>query len=277
MNFIPVEDTILFSSDPDLGAINRSADGSTFEVQFDNALTIPKDAMNVSLSVEEATVWFTVPNITETNNKLFVFGDDNLGNPQLFNIVIPIGLYDLPGLNNALLLQLENQGAKTTPDPLVNLLSDANTQKVIIRFNYANVFIDFSQPNTPREILGFLSQQYGPFPNAPINVIADEVAKFNSVNYFLIGTDLIRQGIRFNNRYAGIVSQVLIDVPPGSQIVSKPFNPPRISANELIGVKRTNIRFSLTDDLLRAVNTNTEYYSLRLVIRYLLPVVLNKM
>ena len=276
MNLIPVENSILFSSDDQLGAINRSADGSSFEVQFDTPISIPKDAMNVSLSIEEATVWFTVPNIVETNNRLFIFGDDTLGNPQLFTVIVPKGLYDLPGLNNAVLIQLENLGAKTEPSPLINFLSDANTQKVIIRFNYDNVFVDFSQPNTPRDILGFLPLQIGAFATVPINVIADNVAQFNTVNYFLIATDLVREGIRFNNRHAGIVSQVLIDVPPGSQIVSKPFNPPRINADELIGAKRTNIRFNLTDDRLRPVDTNSEYYSLRMVIRYLIPVVLQK-
>ena len=63
-----------------------------------------------------------------------------------------------------------------------------------------------------------------------------------------------------------------IDVAPGSQIVYKPFNPARINADDLIGASRTNIKVWLTDDLNNRVNTNTESYSLRVVIRYQVPV-----
>jgi hypothetical protein len=122
--------------------------------------------------------------------------------------------------------------------------------------------------------LGFDSLVYGPFAGAPLNILAPNVAAFNQVNYFLIESDLVQSGIRFNNRRTQVVTQVLIDVAPGSQIVSKPFNPPRIGARELAGAKRTNLRFRLTDQNLRAVDTNGEYFTARMVIRYLLPMVL---
>ena len=103
---------------------------------------------------------------------------------------------------------------------------------------------------------------------APVNKLADNTAGFNTINYFLIGSDLVRRGIQINNKFAGVIAQVLIDVSPGSQIVSTPFNPSKIQCDELIGSKRTNLRFRLTDDKLRPVNTNGEYYSARIVIRY---------
>jgi hypothetical protein len=171
-------------------------------------------------------------------------------------VTIPQGLYDLTGLNTSILTQLENLGSRTNPSPLINLSADSNTQKVNIKYNYNNVYIDFSQANTFREILGFNSQVYGPYIAAPINVLAPNTAAFNQINYFLIGSDLVRQGIRFNNTYAGVIAQVLIDVSPGSQIVSTPFNPSKIQCDELIGSKRSNLRFRLSDDKLRPVNTN---------------------
>lgn len=281
---LPEEISLIVSSDPSQGAINRSSDGSKFEVQLDESLEIPRDALNVSLSVEEATVWWTVPNIiTGQNDTMYIFGDDNQGVPvpQLFTITIPQGLYDLAQLNATVLNLLENAGARTldgggNPLPLISMSPDDATQKVVIRFNYTNVYVDFSQPQTPREILGFDAIQYGPFAGAPINQLAPNVAEFNQVNYFLIASDLVQKGIRFNNRYNQIISQVLIDVAPGSQIVSTPFNPPRISANELAGAKRSNLRFSLTDDQLRPVDTSGEFFTARIVIRYLRPFVITK-
>ena len=87
---------------------------------------------------------------------------------------------------------------------------------------------------------------------------------------------MTNKGIRFNNNYNQTIGQVLIDVPSGSQIVSKPFNPARVNAPELAGTTRTNLRFWLTDDEDRRVNTNNEYWSARIVIHYLRPFVVDK-
>lgn len=275
---VPEETTILVSSDPAQGAINRSLDGSNFEIQLDDALAIPKDAINITLSCETATIWWTVPNIiTGVNDTIYVFGDDDqaVPTPQLFTVVIPQGLYDLTGLNNAIQSGLEALGAKTVngvdPLPLISLLADSSTQKVFIRFNYTNVYVDFAPADTMREILGFDGIQYGPFANAPVNELAPNVANFSTVEYFLIASDLVQKGIRFNNKYNQVISQVLIDVAPGSQIVNAPFNPARINAQELAGTRRTNLRFRLTDDQLRQVNTNGEFWTARIAIRYFRP------
>lgn len=280
---IPQEISFLVTSDPGQGAINRSADGSKFELQLDDPIQIPKEALNINLSVEESTVWWTVPNvISGLNDTFYVFGDDNqaVPVPQLFTVTIPQGLYDLVLLNNSLQLQLENAGARTLdalsqPLPLISLTSDSATQKAVIRFNYTNVTVDFQPADTARDLLGFDALLYGPFVGAPINVIAPNVAALNTVNYFLITSDLVQKGIRFNNRYNQIVSQVLIDELPGGQIVSTPFNPAKISAQELSGSKRSNLRFSLTDENLLPVDTNGEFYTARIVIRYLLPLVIS--
>jgi hypothetical protein len=380
MSFVvPEEISMLVSSDPEAGASNRSDDGSYFEVQLQDGLTVPKDALNVNISVEEATVWWVVPNITSDNDKFYVTGPAEgtiidkitLGYPQtaqfsltvvspnvstlviqnlvpsmpvgdfvigdifrpnegvssgilytitgitsdttnyksytvsgnlagnispseddfsrvraagtITNFVLTIdeGLYDLSGLNQALLRELENAGAQIkdsndNPLPLLTLSPDDATQKVEIRFNYSTVSIDFSQQNTCREILGFDSAVYGPYATVPYNLVAPNVAALNQVNYFLIHSDLTNKGIRFNNNYNQTISQVLIDVAPGSQIISKPFNPAKINAPELTGATRTNLRFWITDDKNRRINTNNEYWTARIVIHYLKPFVVGE-
>lgn len=361
---VPEEISFIVSSDPENGAINRNKDGSSFEIQFDDGLEIPKDALNVNVSVEEATVWWVVPNIIEgVNDKMYITGEGaqtvedsislgyaptdtyeiNLGTltingvalptgtfqigshfrvdsgalsgnsyeitgittdttsqqvytitpntdtqavganefsritdgaAQQFIITVPQGLYDLSGLNQAILRELENAGARTDPEPLIVLSPDDATQKVEIRFNYPDVSIDFTPIDTFREILGFDSLIYGPYPNTPYTQVAPNTAAFNQVNYFLLESDLVNKGIRFNNQYNQIISQVLINVAPGSQIISTPFNPARTNAQELAGSKRTNLRFRLTDDKNRSVNTNGEFFTARIVIHYLKPYVI---
>lgn len=273
MSFVPQEINLIASSDPLAGATNISADGSKFEIQLDDAIRIPPEAVNITIAVEEATVWWVVPNIiTGKNDKLYLTvpraSDDALTS---YVVTIPQGLYDLSGINQAILRELENQGAKSNPSPAINFTPDDATQKVELRLNYLGSVVDFTQPDTPRIILGFNSQVIGPTIIAPISIIADNTAGFNTVNYFLIHSDLVSKGIRFNNNYNQTIAQVLIDVPPGSQIVSKPFNPARTDGQELSGAQRTNIRFYLTDDRDRPVNTNGEYWTCRVVIKYLLP------
>ena len=381
MSFVvPEEISMLVSSDPEAGASNRSADGSYFEVQLQDGLTVPKDALNVNVSVEEATVWWVVPNITiGDNDKFYITGPEegtiidklNLGYPAIaqfsmtvvspnvstlviqnlaagmpvgdfvigdifrpnagvssgilytitgittdtanykeytvsgllegniagstddfsrvrtagtirnYVLTIDEGLYDLAGLNQALLRELENAGAqiKDSNDnslPLLTMSPDDATQRVEIKFNYSTVSIDFSQPDTCREILGFDALVYGPYATVPFNLVAPNVAQFNQVNYFLIHSDLTNKGIRFNNNYNQTISQVLIDVAPGSQIVSKPFNPAKINAPELTGATRTNLRFWITDDKNRRINTNNEYWTARIVIHFLKPFVVGE-
>ena len=53
---IPEEISMIVSSNPNNGATNISPDGSYFEVQLEDGLKIPKDALNVNIAVEEATV-----------------------------------------------------------------------------------------------------------------------------------------------------------------------------------------------------------------------------
>jgi len=280
MSFVQEEISLIVSSDPDAGAINKSSDGSHFEIQLDGeGVQLPKDAVNANVSVEESTVWWVVPNIiTGQNDTMYIFGDNDSGGTELFTIVIPQGLYDLSGLNQAILAELESAGAKTqdagNPLPLINLTADDATQKVRLRFNYTNVYVDFSQAQTMREILGFNAEQYGPYPSAPLSILAPNTASFNQVNYFLIHSDLVNKGIRFNNTYNQTIAQVLINVAPGSQIVSTPYHPARCNAQELAGTKRTNLRFWLTDDKQRAVNTNGEAWSARIVISYWRPMVI---
>ena len=279
---IPQEISLLVSSDPSQGATNVNPAGNAFEIQLDQAIEIPKEALNVNISVEESTVWWVIPNvITGENDTFYIFGDLQAGGTQLFVVQIEQGLYDLTGLNNSLQSGLEALGARTTdinnnPLPLISLAPDDATQKVLLRFNYPNVYVDFQPPNTPREILGFDALQYGPLAGAPENELAPNVASFNQVNYFLIASDLVQKGIRFNNRYNQVITQVLINVAPGSQIISVPFNPAKSDAQDLAGSKRSVLRFRLTDDKLRPVNTNGEYWTARVVIRYLMPMVIGK-
>ena len=185
-----------------------------------------------------------------------------------FTLTIPEGLYDLNSLNSTISRLMENAGGLQ----MISLSADFPTQRVIITFNQDDVTLDFTQSDTFRSILGFNSSLLGPYSTVPYNVLADNTATFNSIDYFLIHTDLISKGIRFNNAYNQVISQVLIDVSPGSQIVSRPNNPARVNADELSGSIRNKFEMWITDQANNSVNMNGENWSCRLLISYLIPI-----
>ena len=271
--YIEEEINMLVTSDPNQGAVSRSPDGSSFSIQLDEALAIPKEARNVSATVMQSTVWWVIPNLIEGVNDTFYITAPNTAD-VLTNYIFPItqGLYDLNALNTAVQRELQNLGAKISPNPVISFAPDDATQRVQMTFNYPNMSVDFTQPQTFREILGFDPLVYQNLLVSPLTILAPNVAAFNTVNYFLIHSDLTYRGIRFNNNWNQTIAQVLIDVPPGSQIVSSPFNPAKVNCQELAGTKRTRLRFWLTDDQDRPVNTNGEYWTARIAIRFLTPI-----
>jgi hypothetical protein len=183
-------------------------------------------------------------------------------------VVLPQGLYDLNAMQNAIATQLENLGASSATEPIISLSADTASQRVNIRFPFPTSAVDFSQPETIRTIIGFPPTLIGDFVDAPKTITGSSTPAFNAVNYFLLHTDLTNLGLRFNNQYSQVVSQILIDRPPGSQILSRPFNPARIPVPELIGATRNSIRVWLTNDQNERINTNGEYYSARLKLEY---------
>ena len=270
------EFNIIASSNPANGAANVSPDGDRFQVILQDPVEIPRNALNIELSLEESNIVWTIPNIvTGVNDTLYIDGPDTLDVLQNYVITIPQGLYDLSGLQQAILRELENAGAKTNPDPLILLSGDSSTQKAEIRFNYTTVSIDFTQTDTFREILGFNSQVLGPYVSVT-TVLADNVAAFNQVTSFLIHSDLTSTGLRVNNNYYQVLGQVQIDVLPGSLITSTPFNPARTQAPELAGAKRGVINMWLTDQDNRGVNTASEFWNTRIRISYMTPMVLEE-
>ena len=124
--------------------------------------------------------------------------------------------------------------------------------------------------------MGFNSQVLGPYAGAPQFVYADNVAAFNQISQFLVHCDLVNDGIFLNNTASQIIGNVQINVNPGSQITFAPFNAPRSSISNLVGSTKSVIRVWLTDQNNVPVNTNSDYFSLRITIRYNLPVFIDR-
>ena len=92
--------------------MNRSADGSSFEIQFIRPLFLPPNAYNSKLEVIQANIWNKSPNISETlGNNTFTLKNDG----GTFSIILDDGLYDLESLYDNIALKLDNHPPPNRP------------------------------------------------------------------------------------------------------------------------------------------------------------------
>lgn len=257
--------TAFFNSDPRSGSTPVGTLGNAFEVQLNNAINIPRDALNCTLEVVQAQIWNTSPNISSAiGNNVITFTYN--GTPYTFTI--PDGLYGIAELNSSLLLFFQAQNPPL-PDNLFQLTANESTQKVIITFGDSGCQITFGS-NSPYEVLGFNQGDIVPpvpSSNPPQNIIAPNVAGFNRINTYYIKTNLISGGIPQNIFSTGIIAQVPITSSVGDLIIYQPFNPMKSDATELIGNSKQRFAFSLVDQLERNVEV-IEPFNLSILIRY---------
>lgn len=266
-SYIEYKLPFIFSSSPDAGAKNISADGSGFEVLLDRPIIIPRDAINCFITVQNSTAWWNVFNIKEGINDQIDVEYTNLVPITLnFTITVEAGLYDMTHLTEEIGRELLANGV---PQDLFTLIPDQATQKSVIQFNYPLTQVDFNIPRNFAEILGFNERLVPLLVTSGVQFEkSDNIANFNTIDYLLIHSDLVSRGIMINDKYQNVISQLLIDVSPGSQITDSPFNPPNTPTPELVGEKRKNISFWITDQNNVRINTQGELFSVRLIIHY---------
>ena len=258
---IPKSISYFFSSDQENKAQNVSQDGSQFTVVMDTPIHLPQAAMASTLTVTQASIWNNSYNISASfhNNKITIITGETV-----INLSIPDGLYSLSGLNAYLATQFVNLGL---PSNLILISGDDATQKSVITFLNVGDEVDFSVPDSVRAILGFNSRVVVS-QGAGFSEFSDESANFNRVNSYLIRSNIVSQGIPVNSIGQGIISQIPITVPPGSQINYQPYNPIQVDASELVGMGKNVFTFSLVDQNLRPTPTAGESWNFVLVLNY---------
>ena len=275
IKLVKTEIPIVVSSNPSIGAFNLSTTPNSFDafrVDLEQPIVVPRNARNCVLQVLGTTIWNNQPNvITGVNDTLRITGPDTLDALTVFDIVIPQGSYSVSELNQRIAIELSNAGAKTSPNPIISLTPDEATQKIEIRIFYTGASVDFTQPNSCWEILGFTPATVLTATFDGESFLAPSEASFNVINFYLISSNLVSQGLRFNNTYRQIINQTNIDVRPNSQIVSEPFNPSKIECPELVGQVRSNFDVRLLKDDFSPANTRGEYFSVRMSLSYLEP------
>ena len=252
---------LIFQSDPE--SRNTINNGSEFTVDFDSPLEIPRLAKNVSVGVPQATVWFTTPNIVEGQNRIYLTGSVS------DILTIPAGLYSVDLLQEKIKQLLQDDADK------MDFGSNDATNRVTFTFNEAGFKLEFKEDSP--QILGFSIGEYEPQPNEngefnyPNTIEAPNKATFNTLDYFLIHCDIVENGIQFNDFFNSIVAKVPINTSPGRQVNYQPVHILRSKAQSLAEQPKTKLRFWLTDQNNKAIDTFGESWSVVINVKYYLP------
>lgn len=267
MVLVEHEFSIITSSNPANGATGINADENKFTVILNDPIAVPATAINCTIELNSASVWYVQPNISEElkNNDLSF---THLATPYQFTI--PDGLYSLSDLNAWLSREFLNA---TLPEDLFVIIGIDATQKTVITFTYAGTQLDFTPANSVAPILGF---DAGIYPAAPSvageSVNSQDTASFNAITNYLISCSLAPDGIPINDIGSNIVATVPITTSPGNLITYQPFNPLKASADNLIGSPINVIDMKITDQNDKDIEMLGEYWNAVLVIRYYLQV-----
>ena len=240
-----------------------SADGSTAFINLNQGIEIPIGVVECNLRVEEASIWYSTPNISaELENNTFDYIYSNVQQPQ---IIIPDGLYSIESLNAFLSREFVNRGQL---ENLITLTGEESTQKVVITLQkYTQV--DFTPYNSVRSVLGWTSQVFPiTMPVIEVNGTGQDIAKFNNIQNFTIRTDMIIDGLSINNVKSNLIA--VIPIPANganNQINYQPFRPSIIEIDSARGKKFNNFYVSVCDQN-GNLTRQREFWTCLLVLSY---------
>jgi hypothetical protein len=256
---------ILVSSSEAAGAFNVTPGRNAFDIAFPQEIKIPQLAKNISVSVPNATMWYTSFNISaELGNNKFAL---DVSGDAVYTVTITNGLYDLSSLAHAINVSLVNQGLQ---NGIITFVGDSASQRVVINFTVAGLRVDFTIANSCKSVMGFNSI-VAPvsYTTGAYSQYGDVTAQFNTIDYFLIHSDIVSGGIPVSGKSTSVISRVLINSAPGTQIIHEPQNPVNIPSNNLAGRSINSLHFWLTlQDGVTRPDLNTVDFSVMLVIKY---------
>ena len=247
-----------------------SNDGSTFSMNLQPPLVVPKDAEPM-IEVVEATAWHTAENIKAGVNDVFKVSFANVSSNAVQTMTFPPGIYNLTSLNLRLShflidLGLDSQtlkfvGVQATSSLLLHATPDAASGNITVNFTDATMSM--------RSFLGFENNPSVTFTQEG-SATANNTAKFDSIQYYVLecmGFNVSGSYKEDGNSNSSAIAVIVPDVQPSQQILYRPHHPLKLHAN-IAGGTVSRLEFRLCDHLHQPVNTNDEYYSARIRITY---------
>ena len=264
------------SSNPEIGNVQTSPNGSLFTVQLAEPFTIPSNASNITVELQQAIVWNSTVNIVEGVNDRFYYKNGAL--PQTF-VTVPSGNYDVHLFSETI-----NQLVAIAPDPipLGSIQFSLRGTYTVMVLNYLGPRhfsqVQFGLAQDVSRSLGFLPQ----IINFTLPLIIGSSESFTSdeagslkdgTKSWLLSSSLVAKGVRVNDKFDSVLSKINFNhTPPGSQLVYTPPRPNVVPADFGPGRQINTVTSYLTDAATGlAISTNGENWSYIAVLKYDTP------
>ena len=163
--------------------------------------------------------YFSWPNINLSNNAFRISVDNG---KNWLDLKIPIGSYDIDGINEALHRLVKEKSNEEQGNESIEffvLSGNKNTLKCVLRIMKESVIVDFNIENSIRSVLGFEAKKY----KGGRRYESENTVNILSVNSILVNCDVISSS-RVNGKLAPVVYNFFPNVSPGEKIVSQPKN-----------------------------------------------------
>lgn len=263
---------VIANSDPASGSLNLNSTGNQFSLQFNPPIQIPQNAFNIRAYLRSANIWYSFLNINSTNNKIY-FTDDTADQDK-YTITLQNGLYSLDLLNSAIQREVQNlitANSYTFPPTLIGLIADEASQKVVVNISVSGYQVNWLA-GSPYSLLGITLDRRMPAGATKTTgsefFYADSVANFSNLTDLTIQTSITNSYI-YNGRASAVIDVIPIDVAPNTLITYRPqpdFT--FVECNNLQGANISQMTFTLADQNLDAVDTNSEYWNVSMCIDY---------
>lgn len=249
---------------------NLSSDGSSFDVVFDTP--IETQGKTPTLRLLSANIWYTFPNVTDDNNVLNVYYGTT---PDNLQITIPKGLYGIDELNTAIEYAIVQNGLAS--DALgsgsIVFQPDYATGKAVLQLSLANATTNYIQvdwdTSTIGTLLGFTSGQdtHSSNNNDSHLFVGDVVANLSPISSLQVHCSAARGSCVNGASGSDVIADVSLDASPGHQILHRPFHTPRVRADAFIG-GISRMRLTLTDQTGKVVDTQSEYWTVSMLLEW---------
>ena len=161
--------------------------------------------------------FYTFHNIDEKNNALRVSIDRG---QNWFDLKIPVGCYDITGINEALQLlvgEVKKDVVQEKKQPYIVLTGNKNTSKVVLEIASNTTIVNFDVKNSIRSVLGFEAKKY---------VGGKRYESENKINIIRVHSILVHCDISNSSRVNGMPAPVIYNfspnVSPAEKIVCQP-------------------------------------------------------
>lgn len=243
------------TSSKDSFQIIVSNNKTKFNTKFNPPIHLDK-SKKYEIGLVNLETYYSFPNIDESNN-LFRYSPDNGSN--WYDIIIPLGSYDIVDLNNAIQLKMkQNTHFNWVNDSHhLEIIANPNTLRSVLTLEHGYQ-VDFKPENSLGSVLGFDKDIY-----AGSYTESENVVNILTVNSILVNIDIIK-GSYLNGSAQPTIYSFFPNVSPGYKIIETPLN---IIYLPLITDTIHSLRVSITDQNGRELNLREEHITIRFHVR----------